>query len=733
MKIQTYKMNEYVLKILDISEEEVEKLSSIGISHINCPFLAEKILIMRTYYDFLENKSCMKKLEGIISIIDETQNEMSQYYKLTMGIIILRSFLDKTMYDVKEKFILSDIIFQNITDNYQKFLVIEGFYTSPKQIQTTVLHILDIMIEKKITSEKKINMWSPKFKTLKYYSLDVEYTNNFNSFFSFSLNEYSAIQYGSYFYISSTHYSKTFRLDKENFSSKKSFKVKDVGYIMRKANLKLYVDEVYQDILKIKLKGEVGVILNSIKEKNELLSLHYEKELWTSETKQEISNLQREMSEEYSRILELKFAYYDFNNKGIIFPLSLDFRGRKYYYSSISPTNSKILRLSFHYGWYKEGEIENLEQIFSKDFSEQIVNFCEKNNLKKTKNLFDMYFWLLIGIGKEVMNKEEYPISAKQIISLGMKYYQIDENKLPENLDKYLEIKHYKNCISSISEKKVMKRCIIKDATASVNQIFMKKLGPINQQSLNIVNLGNEWSWNDTYLWYRDMFYKDVIKNGELGDKISEKDLKKIMSRKNIKNTVMTIPYSAGFDLCWKNYLEKLGNVDMPYLIIKKIFKAFYKYVKHTFQEKYLYMRKSETLIQKMNEQFEKEREYILNSETGDADISYFKMKRGSIDKKYMLDGKSKRITKHLLIPSKAIDITSFNIASGANLIHFLDAEEIRIIEKVLGFSLTTIHDSYLIDIANCSKLVEEKIRIYQKTINKFTTKYKINNIFIIL
>jgi len=39
---------------------------------------------------------------------------------------------------------------------------------------------------------------------------------------------------------------------------------------------------------------------------------------------------------------------------------------------------------------------------------------------------------------------------------------------------------------------RVKKRTIIKDATASINQILMKKLGPLDQDSLNYVNLGAE-------------------------------------------------------------------------------------------------------------------------------------------------------------------------------------------------------------------------------------------------
>jgi hypothetical protein len=98
----------------------------------------------------------------------------------------------------------------------------------------------------------------------------------------------------------------------------------------------------------------------------------------------------------------------------------------------------------------------------------------------------------------------------------------------------------------------IKKYVIAKDATASVNQILMKRLGPKNQQAMNYVNLGEENAQYDTYIVHRTKFALH-FKN-----KYSEEEIRKTFPRALIKNMIMTIPYSAGFNLCWETYIEDL-------------------------------------------------------------------------------------------------------------------------------------------------------------------------------
>jgi len=90
--------------------------------------------------------------------------------------------------------------------------------------------------------------------------------------------------------------------------------------------------------------------------------------------------------------------------------------------------------------------------------------------------------------------------------------------------------------------------------------------------------------------------------------------------------------------------------------LLKKLFEEFYKFIKNDMQELYLFNKTSTSLINKISEDFEKFRKFVLESETGEADISYYKMKKSSIDKKYKINGENKRATKLILVPSSALD-----------------------------------------------------------------------------
>jgi hypothetical protein len=196
----------------------------------------------------------------------------------------------------------------------------------------------------------------------------------------------------------------------------------------------------------------------------------------------------------------------------------------------------------------------------------------------------------------------------------------------------------------------------------------------------------------------------------------------KCLARNLIKKIIMTIPYSAGFDLCWTNYVHTINEENLNIVVdenLKNLIKIFYNFVKKEMQDRNLYVKNTGTFLKKINENFEEERKYILEGETGFADISYYKMRKSSLDKKYKVNGKFKRVTKLVLEVTSAIDIKAFNTASGANIAHFLDADEIRDVELRLGYSVITIHDSYLIDFLNCSNLIEVRLEHYRFYLRK--------------
>jgi 2-hydroxy-3-keto-5-methylthiopentenyl-1-phosphate phosphatase len=100
----------------------------------------------------------------------------------------------------------------------------------------------------------------------------------------------------------------------------------------------------------------------------------------------------------------------------------------------------------------------------------------------------------LIGIGKHFIPKIKAATLEIELINAGMDYFCNKHDKKLK-INDILEIEHYERIMGSFANgdlNKIKKRVIVKDATASINQIFMKKLGPLNQEALNYVNLGAE-------------------------------------------------------------------------------------------------------------------------------------------------------------------------------------------------------------------------------------------------
>lgn len=725
----SYVLIDHISKILQIDEELITNNKNKNYKEIENNELRQKILIINTYYSFIENKDCVDFIEKCNDILIENLDmKINKDFMLILSIIILKSFLEKKkIINISENYINSDEIFNYCFDQFSKYLIYNKIYMTEKSINTVILYSVDLLVQKKIIKEKIITIKGHSYKTYKYFSVEIkDYVEKIN--FNYSYLEFKWLEVGDKYYIHSLHYSKMYEVNKKNFNSNKSFKIKDKNYIIKKINLKLYVDNEYQEYLKKKMKNEKEYIKN-IEETYINLNELYKKDEWSPFDKENIAKEQKKLASLIEDYYILKFTETDFGDNYIIFPLFMDFRGRKYYSSIIGPTNSKLTRLSYYYGYYDQSDFNEKNNEYSLPFYNTIEIFCKKNNINHDKKFYECIFWSLIGIGKFFINKNKYPINLNEFLEEGIKNYE-SNSKIKLTIEKELEIYNYEKILKSLWNLKIKKRIIIKDATASINQIFMKKLEPINQNSLNYVNLGNENKWYDTYLVYREKFYEKYSKDLEL----NEKEFNKLFQRKLIKKTIMTIPYSAGFNLCWKNYIDELKNENIEISgDLKKKFKKFYFFIKNEMQNDFLYKKNTQSLIEKMNEDFESIRKYVLESKTGIADISYYKMKKSSLDKKYFLNGEYRRITRLILEPTSAIDLENFKIASGANSAHFYDSDEIREIEINLKYTIITIHDSYLIDFNNCTKLIKIKIKHYQKTINKTNKEYLISNIFILL
>jgi hypothetical protein len=113
------------------------------------------------------------------------------------------------------------------------------------------------------------------------------------------------------------------------------------------------------------------------------------------------------------------------------------------------------------------------------------------------------------------------------------------------------------------------KRIIIKDATASGYQIQSYLIEVEDHEKLKYVNLGEKNIFIDTYSFIKTEYFKKIV---------IKKDLEKYFDRNIIKKFCMIIPYSAGFEECYKNIVGYIEDKDKEEC--EKLFEDFHLFIK---------------------------------------------------------------------------------------------------------------------------------------------------------
>lgn len=697
-------------------------------------YTEEKGRIFNIYYSFIHNKSCLNFIQEVVILLDKHQICIDKKDQIHLAIIILKSFLmKKTLRNISESHYDSDDIFNFIVQQYNFYLISVKKKIPLKKIQTLALHSLDVLVWENLLEQTIRSMQEGGIKTRKYYAiLNINYEKKLFEYVEYSGDKYTFFEFDGVCYVTTHHYSMTIELFKANIFSNIRFKLKKVSYILNKINTPLYVDKKCQQIFKKRMNLDVTKTIEQIKINTQEINSLFTFKNWTPDYKEKIALLQSENSKMLKYLIYNQFCNINFK-KPIYLPISSDFRSRQYYPSTIGPTFSKLLRFCFYYGYYDRAEFKEEDIKFCKNYIKYIKIFCKKFNILDEKRYYESYFWVLISIGKFFIDKNTVPVSVEDFLTAAIENYDRDLTDMDD--ESFAALSHYKLIIRDLNNAKILKikkRILAKDATASINQVFIKELDPLNQDSMNYVNLGISWMWFDMYKISAELFYNQIINIKKFKKYHDKKLFEEVMHRGLIKTFVMTIPYSAGFAICWEKYLEAIKEKNKNIIIddeLKKLMYAFFKFIKKDIQKLYLYKKESSSLIDEMVKNFEQYRTALLKSDTGIADISYFIMKKSTIDKKYKINGKDKRVTKLLWTPTNALDKKKFRIAAAANFAHFKDADEIRDIETALGYSIMTIHDCYLIDFKNCGLLIEVKQDYYRKKIKS----YEINNIFIVV
>lgn len=681
------------------------------------------IFILDLIYDSINKNSIKIKIDFI---------EDKEFY---ISIMLLKSFLNSsTMYSSTiGEYNNSDKLLDYCVNLYCYYCIYNDIEFHNKRKTRGQFYLLFyLLLREEIIEEKKIkkNKFFIKYWRLNYdekIKIKINYKN-----FNYSYTPFSIKKQKEETYLIGVSFWNVYNIYSKNFYSNTKFNINKEEYLDLLIKRYVHVDIEYLN----EIKKNIQKNDDNIESLNYEIKRIFNNENWDIDNEKSLKTIQRKYSKKIEDNIVTSFLNTKHNEKDkIYFPFYFDFRGRKYYYSPIGPTQSSILRLVYHYGWYDIDEFSNIVKIERIFFFKKIIqNFCE-NNLYEYDDIFlESYFWVLIEIGKIDIVKSDIEVKDETIIEIGINIVNsyikntnfINKYNLEEKLVILRCILIFKSLRKNYS-KSIKKRVLEKDGTASVYQVSMILLKPKSQDSLKMVNLYNENAWIDTYSY--------IIKNF-IEDKKIKKDYIKLFNRKNTKKVLMTIPYSIGIKSAYEYFKETLDEQKIEYTKnkdLEKTFKLFYQYVKNDVELKYFYDSSTKKYLNNIMDNFLSVRTIKIETKTGETDLSYKKMNRKIIDLFFEMKVNNeitkKRITKLILIPSNSIDYKQTNISLGANLRHFYEADLLRSTEISLNYSIHSIHDAELIDFNSCSKLVLLKNRIFQDLLPEFI----INSNFIIL
>jgi len=578
-----------------------------------------------------------------------------------------------------------------------------------------ITKIFRILINDEIIKEKNIfnNNKTIKFiyiENMNYISVKELYITNFKS-----------LEYENEMWL----YNETFwsfkKIFRENLYSKEKFHLENKDIINNLCNNYFYIDLIFLEEMYKSFMEENKIEKENIKEKYKNLIKEYANNL---HSKKSLPNISKQISLCLKCfIFENIIKNYKDGVKYFI-PFIIDFRGRKYDITEISPTFFTELRYCLHLGKYnfkidikKHILNEKIDEIINKYTNLISYDFVDDAEIKKKS-----YIWLLISLAEPFKNRIGSSISIEQFIVKGI---EIEKNKkLVYELDYDDRIKciYILKILDEIKKDIWVKRLIPKDATASVFQHLVKCLGKHNNESLKHCNMDSEDKWYDTYSIIIDKFNEKIeIKN------ISKEKYDKIFNRKNLKKTLMTRNYGCGLKKSFKYFNESIENIlkesnDIEINEINVTFVKFYKYISENNSIT------KESINQIVNF-FEKDKGIIFE-DLAKTNYKYFKFKKKRIDSSV----NGKRYTRVLQKLTNDEDNKKYKISIVANYIQSQDAALVRWILKRI--TIITIHDCFMIDYANITyliALINEGMRIQFHTIVRNSETNSVFSIFIVI
>lgn len=639
----------------------------------------------------------------------------------------------ESQYILINNFIIYNKINLNISDSREK-----GKYNVTF---SNLFKFINTLIKEKIVKEKiVIRTEGNSIKTHKFWSIAEETDlTNLICETNFSLLPYTLVEHFGVLYEKGYHFSKTILIFKKNWYSGEIFNINDKEYINKIINLKFYINKkslefIRKTVLNFENMNNID-IKESISHESLTLKTIFNKKKIDANDRFKIKEIQKKINKliDIERMSRMISNVEDEEVRYL--PIFFDFRGRNYFDDYLSPTFSRLTRISFFYGYYTKEEIEKTDISLIKPFlSDEVLNIINKVLIKyeipNENYSINSVFWLLIGIGKHFIEKSDIKIPLIKFIEEGFFYIENNIIKKLEIKD-YIEINHYVNIIENLKYKdKLKKEVILKDATASVLQNLIKILGPKDQKSIDLSNLGDTHNWYDPYSYILKKWKDSFIENNE--------NLL-FFKRSTIKKTIMTNPYSAGEEISWiyfkKSVKEEFLLNDSKIDDLKEDFINFYQFVSDFFEELHFFKNSSKKIIKYYTEMAKKEKKIILINEDSQANFIYYKHKTHYID----IKNNSERITKKIKkIDYNKINYNKIHTSIRANIAHWLDAIFLRKLVNKLKNPIFTVHDEFAIDILNVNNLIIYANEIANESIKidipwDHSHNFKIFSIFILI
>lgn len=313
--------------------------------------------------------------------------------------------------------------------------------------------------------------------------------------------------------------------------------------------------------------------------------------------------------DDYRTVVQLYLLNINIYNVGVYIPLYIDFRGRIYFDSIISPTNNKLLREFL----VIETKNNDIESLFTSNYYKMISKYFNKIDKYGVESLKNKYavIMLLIETGKILIEKSlsKYEYTTNEIIDLGLNAY---ENDL-KNDSIYYTIKMYelRDLIENGNIGDIM---IWRDATASGLQNF-STVFKLKEGKERYLNMSGD-KWIDTYSYI-------IVTLCDVNELSGE--LEFVKNRKHFKKVIMTIPYNVTKMSAKKYFMEeikvlddykKLSNAgkDKLNIVFDKFFEAlktkllphFFGDIKYDDFDKFIYVKSTNIRV----------KEYKINSDT---------------------------------------------------------------------------------------------------------------------